>query len=823
MFRMDRDPVITNKSKGGGVCFLINDNWCTNVQTISKGCTKDLEHLTIKCRPFYLPREFTSITLTSVYIHPNADTKTALNELRSVIYESESKYPDSVSIILGDFNQANLKTVLPNYTQHVTCPTREDKTLDHCYSKIKSAYKSVQRSSLGNSDHSMVMMIPTYTQRAKSTKPETTQITQWTQCAVETLQDCFECTDWNVFRDVWSDIHEVTDTVTSYIQFCEEICLPRKTITVYPNSNVWFNSNIKNLIVAKDAAYRTKSADPARYKKAKCDLKKAIVSAKSKHRDKLNTLFNTGDTRQLWGHMNLITQYKNKSRSADVDDVTLPDKLNEFYSRFDKLNTTTPSPLPFDDYTPPSLVITEHNVRRSFARLNERKAAGPDNIRPRLLKACSAQLAPVFTRIFNWSLELSTVPRNFKLSTIIPVPKKIVPAVMNDYRPVALTSVIMKCLEHIFLNFVKSLLPPGFDMFQFAYTANRGVEDAISINIHEILAHLETKKSYCRILFIDYSSAFNTIIPQKLYNKLVNDLHFPVDIANWIMDFMLQRPQVVKIGNNVSETLVLNTGTPQGCVLSPKLYSLFTYDCKVISPTHALMVKFADDTTNTGFITDNDETQYREEVNNIEDWCDENDLEWNVPKTKEMIIDFRRNEAPPPPLVVKGEVVERVELFRFLGLLVSSKLTWDAQCDALLKRARQRIYFLTKLKSFHVDKGTLITFYRALIESVVSQSITVWYTRANQADINKLNSVIKNAARIIECDLPSLDDIYFTRMSKKTKKILEDDYHPANKYFLKLKSGFRFKCFKGNKRFVNSCYPSAVKVFNSSSRRMCPL
>ena len=188
-----------------------------------------------------------------------------------------------------------------------------------------------------------------------------------------------------------------------------------------------------------------------------------------------------------------------------------------------------------------------------------------------------------------------------------------------------------------------------------------------------------------------------------------------------------------------------------------------------------------------------------------------------------MIIDFRRNEDPPPPLVVKGEVVERVDLFRFLGLMVSNKLTWEEQCDALLKKARQRIYFLNKLKSFHVNKGTLLTFYRALIESVVSQSITVWFTRANQADLYKLNRVIDNASKVIGCELPSLYDLYIQRIAKKTQKILKDDYHPAKKYFLKLKSGFRFRCFKGNQRFVNSCYPSAVKVFNGTSTRMCPL
>ena len=68
----------------------------------------------------------------------------------------------------------------------------------------------------------------------------------------------------------------------------------------------------------------------------------------------------------------------------------------------------------------------------------------------------------------------------------------------------------------------------------------------------------------------------------------------------------------------------------------------------------------------------------------------------------------------------------------------------------------------------------------------------------------------------------TMQNMYFARISK-TKKILDDDYHTANKYFLKLKSGLMFKFFKGNKRFVNSCYPSAVKVFNNSPRRMCPL
>ena len=110
-----------------------------------------------------------------------------------------------------------------------------------------------------------------------------------------------------------------------------------------------------------------------------------------------------------------------------------------------KLTTTPPPPLPIDDYLPPPLTILEEDVRKCFISQKEHKAAGPDGITPRLLKKCNSELAQVFSIIFNWSIQECSVPSIFKLSTIIPIPKKPSVEQLNDYRPVALTSCIMKC------------------------------------------------------------------------------------------------------------------------------------------------------------------------------------------------------------------------------------------------------------------------------------------------------------------------------------------------------------------------------------------
>ncbi len=134
--RSDRTKELTGKSRGGGVCFFINNSWCDerNLHSIKSFCSPDLEFHMLLCRPFWLPREFTAIIITAVYIPPQANTDQALRELYGNISEQETTYPDAAFVITGDFNKANFRTIAPKYFQHITINTRGDRVLDHCYS-----------------------------------------------------------------------------------------------------------------------------------------------------------------------------------------------------------------------------------------------------------------------------------------------------------------------------------------------------------------------------------------------------------------------------------------------------------------------------------------------------------------------------------------------------------------------------------------------------------------------------------------------------------------------------------------------------------------
>ncbi len=112
--------------------FYVNKVWSTDVTVISKHCSPDLEYIFINCKPFYSPREFTSFILTAIYIPPSGNVHKVERALADQVLSAELTFPDSLCIILGDFNTGNLSHELSKYRQFIKAPTREQSTLDHC-------------------------------------------------------------------------------------------------------------------------------------------------------------------------------------------------------------------------------------------------------------------------------------------------------------------------------------------------------------------------------------------------------------------------------------------------------------------------------------------------------------------------------------------------------------------------------------------------------------------------------------------------------------------------------------------------------------------
>ncbi|KAK3514818.1 hypothetical protein QTP70_032429 [Hemibagrus guttatus] len=153
-----------------------------------------------------------------------------------------------------------------------------------------------------------------------------------------------------------------------------------------------------------------------------------------------------------------------------------------------------------------------------------------------------------------YTLNSSSVDVNGSTTTIIPMPKKSPVFCLNDYHPVALTPIIMKCFERLIMRHIKNLLPPLLDPMQFAYRPNRSTDECCS------------------------STSVQQIIPQHLIEKL-SLLGTNTSLCSWILDFLTGSPQSARIGNSSTSTIPLITGAPQGCVPCPLPFTMLTHDC----------------------------------------------------------------------------------------------------------------------------------------------------------------------------------------------------------------------------------------------------
>lgn len=205
----------------------------------------------------------------------------------------------------------------------------------------------------------------------------------------------------------------------------------------------------------------------------------------------------TSNTKKLWDTMKSVTNMSPaKKQITTLDEQNKSNELNDFYLRFDLENfphecDRVMQPLP-ETNTISWLEVDPLSVQRLFSTVRTDKTTGPDGLPAFLLKSCAEELTSAWCPVFQRWLDTHTVPALWKRSIITPVPKKSCATVNNDFRPVALTSLIVKCFEKFVASLLKPEVQPTLDACQFAYKNKSSTEDAILCMLH-FISKQETK------------------------------------------------------------------------------------------------------------------------------------------------------------------------------------------------------------------------------------------------------------------------------------------------------------------------------------------
>ena len=388
----------------------------------------------------------------------------------------------------------------------VGLPEKKKKnTLDKCYGNVPSAYKSISLPAIGRSDHDTVYLIPSYQPKIQCEPVVKKTVKCWSNESVEELKGCFDCTDWDLFLDTSDNVSEAADVIGCYVNFCEDMIIPTKTVKIFPNNKPWISKSLKATLNEKKIAWQ--KGDKIEKSEVQRKLRKELLAGREEYKNKMEQNFVSGNLADAFRGIKTLTGQA-KPRVGNIMDseeqVKFSEELNDFYCRFERTDLgeeldemvsqvkdriTDEDDCDFD--------IQHRDVEKVFRKLNVGKAKGPDAIGEKGLEVCASQLSCVYSKIFTWSLISCTVPEVWKNSTICPVPKNNKPKALNDFRPVALTSILMKCFERIFLTRLITQTKPYLDPYQFAYKPNRSTDDATLTLLQHAYTHLEKNKIFC--------------------------------------------------------------------------------------------------------------------------------------------------------------------------------------------------------------------------------------------------------------------------------------------------------------------------------------
>ena len=420
----------------------------------------------------------------------------------------------------------------------------------------------------------------------------------------------------------------------------------------------------------------------------------------------------------------LNRQYQSVFSQEDIDNIPEPD---------------------VPDYPAmPEIYVSEEGVYKLLSDLNVNKASGPDLIPFKILKIAAQPLSRCLALLFNRSLASGTLPQDWCTANITPVFKKGERFKAANYRPVSLTCISSKLMEHIIVSQVRD----HFDKYtiladcQHGFRSRRSCETQLISLTQELHEHLEGK-SQVDMTVLDFSKAFDKVPHQRLMRKL---WRYGVrgSTHSWIEAFLVNRRQRVVVDGESSDWVHVDSGVPQGTVLGPLLFLAFINDLPKAARNSQVRL-FADDCVLYRQVTSEDDCKLlQDDLHSLEDWEDTWKMSFNASKCNTISITRKKNKIQND-YSLHRQTLERVPSTTYLGIELKSDLTWKNHIDRTCAKANQQLAFLRRnlqIQNTKVKESA----YKGLIRPITDYCATIWDPHFQKYK-NQLEMVQRRAAR----------------------------------------------------------------------------
>ena len=637
----------------------------------------------------------------------------------------------------------------------------------------------------------------------------------------------------------WSDLflpdqscEDKLSILTEIVNYGLDTIMPERSVRVHETDRPWMNSQLKALIALRQKALATNNVPLFKILRNKVNRERKRCR-KIYYENKVKGLRDT-KPRNWWREVKqLCGTAKETGRDLRTilhpnlvfDDNVLSEKINgAFVSVMQGYSPLSENILVASEDDEP-LSVTEAAVARKLRAVSTSRAGGPDNLPNWVLKEYADILAFPIADILNTSFLECKVPRVWKLANVPPLPK--VPTISNftkDLRPISLTSTLSKVAEDIVIE--KELRPTilsSIDPGQFGFIPGSSTTFALISMLHYWLCATDGNGATVRTALLDYRKAFDLVDHHLLIAKLFS-LGVKPTIVNWIIDFLRNRQQRVKLNNNCySSWLNVSAGVPQGTRLGPWLFLVMINDLKLPGGSFS-MWKFADDTTVSEVVPSSGESSLQEAVNHISSWSHSNHFQLNPTKCKELIVCFQKIPPPYSPITIDGMQFQRVSSAKVLGVTISNDLKWNDHVDTITSKAARRLYLLSQLKRAGISSDDLLAFYYSVIRSVLEFSCQLFHRSLPKYLSDDIERIQRRAMRIIfpnlsycealnKAGIPTLSERRESLSIKLFEDIVSNEHHKLANLLPQMSSSYARRL--RNKRRFNTPICRTDRFMNS--------